>query len=228
MGLTNSREYIEKYKIDPLLPYSPQLIYYKEWIDWAAFLNGKPRKTKKIVPAGIYPSYSQAKLAVRFLGFKTKAEYQAGYKKDKRLPQKPEDIYSQVWKSWDDFLRPVPRISRRESIYPTLKKAKRAAKKLGALSARDYIKLHKQDTGLPSNPSTYYPDWIDWHDYLGTTKQKDRYYKTLKRASSAARALKVTSAREYIKAYKRDSKLHSNPSQFYQDWVSWDNFLKGK
>lgn len=116
--------------------------------------------------------------------------------------------------------------NRTNEIYTTLNAASEAAKKLGATSARTYIKLYSLDKGLPSNPSTFYKSWKSWHSFLGTKKRKEKYYKTLKRASKAARALKITSARHYIRNYKLDEKLHSTPYQFYEDWVGWDNFLK--
>lgn len=116
--------------------------------------------------------------------------------------------------------------NRTNEIYTTLNAASEAAKKLGATSARTYIKLYHQDIGLPSNPSVFYNDWKSWHSFLGTTKRADKYYKTLKKASVAARALKIATARDYIKNYRLDTRLHSIPSQFYEDWISWEHFLK--
>lgn len=224
LGIQTSTQYRQQCIEDPLLPYSPEKVYVSSWRGWPAFLGTKRERTSK-VSTRFYPMYSQAKLAVRLLRIKSKSEYLKLYHHDPKLPADPQKIYSVYWKSWDSYLSNLKQPNRKLEIYKSLAQASRAAQALGPKTAREYIKIHHKDSGLPFNPATYYKNWVSWHHFLGTTPTEDRFYKTLRQASAATKALKIISARDYVRRYKLDSKLPSTPYQYYKNWVSWSNFL---
>lgn len=227
LNIKSSTEYRKVHKLDSRLPYSPEKVYVDGWTGWPAFLGTK-RQRGIAIPSQYHATYSQARRAVRLLGIDSKSEYQSRFRRDKKLPADPESIYGGYWKGWERFLSKTQGVDRTIQIYKTLAKASKAAKALSPKSAREYIKLYQKDKGLPSNPATYYDNWIDWHHFLGTVRQEDKYYKKLSIASAAARALNIKSARDYIKRYRLDNKFPSTPYQFYEDWISWDSFLKIK
>ena len=90
----------KKYKEDPKLHSTPDKLYKnKGWKDWPSFLGNKP--------VNIYPTYEEAKKAVKKLGIKTGAAYrkQKLFKQDPRLPSTPDMKYKRMgWISWEDFL----------------------------------------------------------------------------------------------------------------------------
>lgn len=227
LGITTSTEYRQLYHVDPRLHYYPSRIYAREWSGWPAFL-GTSRARRVKVPPEFYGDYDLAKRAAKNLKITTRAEYLKLYIADDKLPINPDVVYSTYWKGWDVFLSPNSASTRALEIYPTFKEARKAARKLGLSNAREYIKYYSRDKRLPSNPSCFYTAWTTWFDFLGTRSIYQKYYATLRQASLAANRLGITTAREYIKNYKNDERLPSNPDQFYSDWNGWIEFLNLK
>lgn len=223
LGITSSREYRKTFKADPRLPYTPDKSYPKEWSGWPAFLKTN-RKKQLDIPDCFYATYSQARSAITALGIKSKQEYKLKHRLDDKLPPTPEAMYGGYWRDWGTFIN-GPIFYRSDDLYKTLSEASVAAKKLGAKTARDYISVYCKDPRLPSNPSTFYKEWKGWNLFLGTKPVNVHFYKSLKSASTAAKELKILSARDYVQRYKSDPRLPSNPSQVYDNWSSWDQFL---
>lgn len=224
LGIKTSAEYRLSFTNDTRLPYAPEKVFFWEWCGWPAFLGTK-RKRRLNIPEAYYATYAQSRRAAAGLGIRTKSEYLQRYSEDNKLPADPKKIYGSYWKDWDTYLLQVKCPKRLNGIYKTLTQASQAARALGPESAREYIKIYQTDPGLPSNPSNYYKDWKSWHHFLGTVHPEEKFYKTLRQASAAAKAMNICSARDYIKCYRLDSKLPSTPYQFYEKWVSWDSFL---
>ncbi len=57
-------------------------------------------------------------------------------------------------------------------------------------------------------------------------KTQEDFYPTLSEASAAARSLGFFSSTSYQLGYSKDDMLHSNPHTFYEDWISWEDFLQ--
>ena len=98
LGIKSYPEYIKRYREDPRLPASPNVIYADVgWIDWYDFLgNDRPN---------FYPSYSVAKAVVQALGIKTQPKYRKRYREDPKLPASPSEVYADAgWIDWYDFL----------------------------------------------------------------------------------------------------------------------------
>jgi len=54
-------------------------------------------------------------------------------------------------------------------------------------------------------------------------------YKTITEASEAAKALGITTAKEYKERWKDDLKLVASPDMDYgDDWNGWEDFFKNK
>ena len=103
-------------------------------------------------------------------------------------------------------------------------------------TGREYYETYKQKPRLPSNPSQYYgkEDWErigKWRGFLGQDIPEEKY-STIQEAAKAAQALyPVPKTREkYQQTYKQNSRLPSNPSQYYgkEAWErigKWRGFL---
>ena len=206
LGIQTVTEYKKKYKKDPRLPSNPNAVYASEWVSWPHFLG-----------TDFYPTLAEASAAAHRLGvFRTRAEYAAAYKSDKRLPAQPYSIYASEWVSWPHFLG--------TDFYPTLAEASAAAHRLGVRTGEEYAQRYKEDPRLRSEPEKLYAsEWVSWPHFLGTD-----FYPTLAEASAAARGLGIQTGSEYKKKYKKDPHLPSNPNAFYaSEWVSWSHFLHG-
>lgn len=224
LNVKSASDYYKKRNKDPLLPYYPNHYYLEEWKGWRSFLGTE--KISKAVEPQLYKLLSQAKRATRELGIKSTKQYRERHMLNSRLPANPETIYISDWKGWPHFLG-IATPQSGPIFYKTLTEASTAAKRLGATSARNYIKLYKKDPRLPSNPSAYYKNnWKDWETFLGVKNNKHRFYKTISEASIATRKLGITTARAYVKHYHQDDKLPSNPAQHYKTWKNWSSFLK--
>jgi superfamily II DNA or RNA helicase len=57
-------------------------------------------------------------------------------------------------------------------------------------------------------------------------RSQEDYYPTWQEASKAAIKLGIKSGKEYVKAYKKDSKLPSSPREWYPKFPGWDKFLE--
>ncbi|MDG9978630.1 VPA1269 family protein, partial [Ectopseudomonas oleovorans] len=105
--------------------------------------------------------------------------------------------------------------------------AQAVAQALGIKSQPDYTKRYREGQRLPCNPSEVYADagWTDWYDFLG--KERPDFYPTYAEAQAAAQALCIKSQPDYIKRYREDQRLPSNPKTAYADagWMDWYDFL---
>ncbi len=121
-------------------------------------------------------------------------------------------------------------------FYPTLAKAKAAAKKIIPKNERTstgYYKHYKQDPNLPSAPNTYYAKlgWQGWRNFLGPVN--GGFYHNL--AEAMAAALKVIpenerTAKGYIKYCDLDPRLPRCPHSVYKNkgWRGWNHFFEKK
>ncbi|MDF1496915.1 MAG: integrase repeat-containing protein [Patescibacteria group bacterium] len=209
LRIKTSLEYIKRYKEDPRLPSNPAKTYKTDWRGWPAFL-GEEAKV-------FYPTYAEASVAARNLRFIAKDEYCTLYKKDPRLPSNPQLFYKSDWQGWRSFLG--------TGFYETLEEASSATQKLGIGMSKEYIKRYKEDPRLPSSPDRVYKsEWQGWRFFLGTN-----YYETCAEASIAAQNIGIRTCKVYGKRYKKDPRLPSSPSVFYQsEWQGWPAFLGKK
>lgn len=212
LGIRTSNQYFKNYKLDAKLPGDPVVFYRYEWTSWPTFLRGSTE---------FYSSYNEALVAVRKHGFQTMKEYKKKHKLDSKLHSEPSKFYAEDWQSWPLFL------GTKKLIYPTLKEASEAAISLNFKTIKDYTTGYKKDARLPSSPKERYKsDWVSWVVFLGERKS---IYTTLCEAQVAANSLGLLTREQYLKGYKKDSRLRSNPNQIYRvEWQSWSIFLLPK
>ncbi|WP_339535528.1 gamma-mobile-trio integrase GmtZ [Pseudomonas hunanensis] len=208
MKITTVADYHKRRKEDPRLPSDPQ-DYYKQ--DWRGHLyyTGQAEVT--------FYNHEEAKSAAQRLGITTAAEYAALYKKDFRLPSRPDIEYALDWKGWNDFLD-------KELKYPDYFEAREIAKSYGFRSANDY-----RETCLSIDPRFYaapqlaYKEWNGWDDYLGLRREKLYGYE---QARDLVRNKGVTGSTEYQRLRAEYPRLPSVPDCTYKKyWHGWPYFL---
>jgi hypothetical protein len=216
LNITAKRMYKKRYKEDSKLPSDPDTKYKNlGWEGWDAFL-GKEKKDH-------YETLQEASDATLALNIAGKNEYKERYKEDPKLNSTPESKYKDLgWDGWDAFLG-----KEKKDHYETLQEASDATLALNIKGKNEYTKRYKEDPKLPSNPDKKYADqgWESFDTFLG--KEKKDYYETLQEASDATIALDISSGIEYLKRYKEDTKLPSNPHRTYAKlgWDNWNLFL---
>lgn len=214
LAVKSSTGYRHKYRRDAKLPKHPDVIYANNgWVNWYHFL-GKERREQ-------YPTYEEARTAVRALGIKTLAEYQRRYLEDRNLPACPHQYYAGAgWIRWGNFL------GTEDLTYSEYADAQAAAIALGLTGVKGYRWSYKVDPRLPSNPAHTYKNkgWTGWTEFLGNTKRY--FYTSYSDARGAAIALNLTTS-DYKTRYLEDSKLPSAPNRTYakRGWIGWSDFL---
>jgi hypothetical protein len=176
-----------------------------------------------------YKTIQEASKAAIALGLNSVAKYNAGYKKDARLPSNPYKLYSEDWTdfgTWYGFLG-----NEIKDLYPTIQEASKAAVALGLNSKEKYLAGYKQDKRLPACPDQVYSeDWTDFGKFYGFLGNEIKdLYPTIQEASKAAIALGLNTLQKYLAGYKQDKRLPSNPDHVYsEDWTgfgTWYGFL---
>ncbi len=111
--------------------------------------------------------------------------------------------------------------------------AKDWVKQKGIKSETQWRKF-KTSNALPSNiPATpeeaYRTNWLGWGDFLGTDRRAPvKNMKTFSEARDFVRGLKLKDSRAwrtYIKKEDCPEDIPSNPDKFYEEWISWMNWL---
>ncbi len=212
LGLSSQQKYRASYQKDSRLPVAPER-RYPDFPGWPKFLRGADPK---------YGTWQEAGKAVRKLGLLSQRKYNAGYKKDSRLPAAPHLFYPD-FPNWLKFLRDADP----KELYVTWQEASKAARRLGLSTCTEYKVGYKKDPRLPGAPNMRYPDFPGWPKFLRDTDPK-QFYATWQEASQATRRLGLSSQKEYKAGYKQDPCLPGHPFTFYTDFPSWLRFLGRK
>jgi len=228
LGIQSLEEYKKRHQEDPRLPASPYSQYsHAGWQNWKVFL-GKEKKD-------FYQTYADASQAAQRLGIKGKEEYFLNhkYKEDAHLPANPSVRYAgKGWEGWEKFLG-KEKIEKRD-LYESYNEASQAVQKLGIKSYIEYKEKYHIDPRLPSNPSLTYADqgWINMGSFLGlenikTKRKASMFYESYTEAFAVIQKLGIKNKRQYIQAYRTDSRLPAVPNKFYRNkgWEGWDIFL---
>ena len=140
------------------------------------------------------------------------------------MPSRPEVFYGEDWVSYA-ALTGEATMRRVDSVYEW-EEAKEVVARLGFTNMERYRIGYKDDPRLPSHPEVIYSEfWIDWYDFLSTTKPSDIAY-TWEQAKEAAQKLNCKSGAAYRREYKSDPLLMFRPERtFKKFWKGWDDFL---
>ncbi|WP_328188067.1 VPA1269 family protein [Marinobacter sp. OP 3.4] len=212
LGFTSSVEYHESCHRDPRLAVHPNVFYAQDWVDWFEFL-GSARSGEKW-----YATYAEASAAAQALAIKSSKQYKNLYRNDVGLPSLPNEIYSDDWVDWFDFLG----IARPPKKYATYAEASEVAQRLGFKSLVEYTKGYHQDPRLPVNPHVRYSEhWPGWPKFLGNENAFDpnlltaypRFWKAIQRFvySGVNQNAKYTHLRGFLKDYVATQKLIDDP-----------------
>jgi superfamily II DNA or RNA helicase len=204
LGISSSEEYSLRYKEDERLP-SRLTKIYPDFPGFPEFFGRKPN---------YYKTWEEAAQAARKLGIYSSKQYIKHYKEDPRLVATPIKKYNLT--GWLEFFNKQP-------LYETRQEALRAARRLGIESSKRYLKLHKDDPKLPSNPVRTY-GLSSWNEFFGVTVEEP--YNTWQEAAKAAQRLGISSSIDYSSKRKKDPRLPADPYNKYKDFPGWNEFLK--
>ncbi|SFQ34984.1 gamma-mobile-trio integrase GmtZ, partial [Enterovibrio norvegicus] len=205
--ITSRKEYQARYKEDPRLPSNPNLMYKKEWMDWADFLGQKDR---------FYPDLQTASEAAQHLKITSRKEYQARYKKDPRLPSNPYEMYKKEWTDWDDFLLP--------KTVSDVWSFKQACSVLGINNSRDYRHARKKHKLLPAKPEKLVW-WIDWYNALDIPRP---YEYGILRGKVLEFGCQTLNDYKKMRLSLNDPRVPSAPAETYSEWTNTHDFFGKK
>jgi hypothetical protein len=210
LGIKSRKEYLMRYREDPLLAPRPWEWYRKDWQGFAVMLG-----------TDFYPTLDETIEAVRSLGITSVKEYKLRYKEDLRLPADPARVFKQSWKGYPALFN-TPHRRRGIDIYKTLAEASLAVQALGIKTPKEYSIRYREDSRLPACPNELYED-----DWCGFSKMLDSNfrrlpYETLKEASLAVQELGITNTGEYRRRHHLNPRLPSNPNKKYKD--EWEGY----
>ncbi|MCJ2378777.1 integrase [Vibrio sp. ZSDZ34] len=205
IGITSRTDYRKRYRKDPRLPASPDVIY-ENWKGWYSFLN-KPKPTK-------YETIDEAIAATARLGIKTQMDYFKYYKEDPLLPSEPSAYKG--WVDWYTYLGKTKKI-----LYKTLAEASDASRNLGITNSTQYYAKYKADPKLPTIPPRSYKDeWKSWALFL--LPQNITSLEDFKVVCQKARILNSV---DYRKKRADFPQLPSKPEKSIADWTNWYDAL---
>ena len=138
------------------IPFNPNQSYKSEWISWSEFLGRKKPKR--------WMSYRKGQQYVQQMNIRTVKEFLKWLKSSKRpedFPPDPHIVWSDLWKSTQDFLK---------IEWVSFQKA-RAYVQLGNITEKsayyEFRELKDLINELPPNPAVVYaPYWKSWDDFL--------------------------------------------------------------
>lgn len=207
LGILKNREFETYNKRDPMLHSS----------GWDHFKIPSRDFLKTSVS---YPSFDEAKTAIKHIASPTLNTYSRIYKsgQDPRLPYKPEVVYKD-FKSKGGLLV----LLSNEGTYQTYQEASNASKKLKIKSSTEYAdkKAYLRDPRLPSNPHVIYSEFYKfgkdaWATYLQASPiTKPIRYPTFEIAIKAIEKMGIKSNSAYKVRYKEDPMLPSNIYTYY-------------
>jgi superfamily II DNA or RNA helicase len=158
------------------IPASPSLVYTDDWVNWADWL-GNGKWAEKWASRSWRP-FEEARAFVHSLGLKSHKEwraYRTSGNKPEDIPTHPEMAYADDWVSWSDWLGAS---LRRIGGWRPFEEARNYVHGLRIKSEakwRVYRRSGNKPEDIPANPSNVYTsDWVNWPDWLGTTKMKPK------------------------------------------------------
>ncbi|WP_244915176.1 gamma-mobile-trio integrase GmtZ [Photobacterium swingsii] len=153
LNIKSSLDYKKRYKSDPLLPSSPEIMYSKHWSGWKDFLL--PEKINEI---GTF------KRACIVLGIRNSQHYREVRRTNPILPAKPEKMDG--WTTWYDALN-IPKLY----SYDELRKLVRSN---GIKTLKQYTqyRIESHDPRLAVKPEGYYKNkgWTNAYDFFGACR----------------------------------------------------------
>ncbi|MGB6509734.1 MAG: DEAD/DEAH box helicase family protein, partial [Xanthobacteraceae bacterium] len=185
-----------------------------------------------------FRSFKKARAFVRSLGLKSGKEWSVYCRSGEKpidIPANPAGTYADTgWVSVGDWLG-TGAVAAQKRRYRSLKDARTFVHRLRLKSLyewRDYCKLGKKPTDIPSNPQLVYKEagWLGVSDWLGTKRFAGRSARPFNEARKFVSRLKLKSAddwRKYCASGNKPTDIPTHPHVIYakSDWVSWGDWL---
>jgi hypothetical protein len=210
LGILTVAEYRVRRQEDKWLPSNPEIIYKDKWRGFRHFSGRNILK---------FHNYNEAKCAVIKLGITTAREYSQHYRKDYRLPSRPNGHYAETWEGWCKFLH-------KEEKYDDYYEARQIARSYNFRTTQDYKESCLEiDARLYASPNLVYAEWDNWYDYLGIEAKPVLF--TFEESRELVSKNNISTAYQYKIFRQKESRLPSSPESTYQkQWINWAHFLK--
>lgn len=157
------------------------------------------------------------------------------------VPTIPVRAYGNKWTSWGDFLGTANVHPSRRGFRP-FAAARAFAHRLRLANTGDWRALTRGEVAgrelpgdIPANPDTYYDEWTDWGDFLGTgnVATTKRVYRSYEEARDYVRRFGISSpqwralCRNELPGLRLPPDIPHSPDQVYRNdgWVDWTEFL---
>lgn len=175
-GSEEYRDYCNSGKKPKNIPSCPDQFYSEEWLGWGDWV-GTGRIANQYRIHRPYPEARQFVHSLKIKGQKQWNEYSKSGMKPDDIPAYPNEVYSEEWVSWGDWLGTgyVAHVNR---IYRTFEEARefvRGLKLVGLEEYKLYCRSGNKPSDIPNRPDHVYADkWFNWTDFLGSKWQSQK------------------------------------------------------
>ena len=174
-------------------------------------------------------SFDQAKTLMQSQGIKTRKgfnEWKQAGNRSKDFPSHPEQVYTNEWRGWRDFLG---------TKWMSFDQAKTFIQRQGIRTReqfQEWSKSEQRPKDFPSNPHKVYTnEWRGWGDFLGTgnISVRNRDWMSFQDAKTLMQRQGIRTReqfQEWSKSEQRPKNFPSTPHQTYKNkWRGWGDFL---
>ena len=208
------------------IPYTPEDVYGKLglWKGWDDFLS----KSKSKYINGRWMPFTTLKKIIQKEEFKTMYDYLEWWKTHKipNIPRGVQNVYSEEWQGWDDFLGYKRFVTYNEAVEILKTKSIKNCSEFKKWVC-DNKYLH-----IPSYPNKIYKDeWISWEVFLSSPYKSPNTFIFLpfNEARAYVRKLNLKSQKEWRK-YRKTHSITNIPAEanitYKNDgWEGWSDFL---
>lgn len=148
LDIRSASEYKRRRTEDPRLPAAPDKAYAHAWYrtgKWIGFVSESP----------YYRTFEEASDAACRLGIKSFEQYKLDYRLDPRLMSNPQTFYGEEWQAKGGLMVFLKKKQRLNKERYTFVEAKKAARRMGIKTTKEYVQRYREDPKLPSHPCKY-------------------------------------------------------------------------
>lgn len=222
------RKYISDNNIKNI-PINPSYTYKESWISVSDWL-GNPKKSNKNYKKLSYDdSIKIVHNLIKSEKLNSKSDWISFYEKNikllKFIPKHPQIAYKNIgWCSWSHWLNTK---SKSDVYNYTIDELKSIIIKNNIQTRSDYLKIAKSEI-LPTNPISKF-NLNKWSDILcKKTKRRNKNYLTYNEAKKILKEFNLKSQSDWYslsKSKKIPNNIPRTPNSYYDDWISWNDWL---
>ena len=219
------------------IPASPDKVYcdtgwlgFGDWLGTGTLANFRR----------VYRPFEEARVFVRALGLRTRAEWDEYAKSEDRpadIPAGPRVVYlNRGWIGWGDWLG-TGAIASFRRVFRPFHEARAFVHTLGLRGEDDwksYTKSGSLPSDIPVGPFRVYREqgWVSWGDWLGTgtIASSRRIFRSFEEARAFVRSLGLRTQKDwqaYARSEARPADIPGSPDRVYRDqgWGSLGDWL---